>query len=207
MAGGGSTPHRPFSNDPMNDHNAIDRKLGTVRAVTLLAGLAAGLVAVSAATPPQEKATGTSESKIQGGKSSVQELIDEFLAALAAKDRDALHRLRFSEAEYREVIYPGSVDAGKPFKKVTQQGSDLAWGLLNAKSLYSEESLLSTRGGRHYRVVEVKFEEGEKAYAGYHAFKQLRLTVEGDDGQEDEIRTGSIGEVDGQYKFISFIRD
>jgi hypothetical protein len=103
--------------------------------------------------------------------------------------------------------YPGSVEVGKPLRKVTPQGGDLAWGLLNGKSQYYEQFLLSSHGGRRYSVVDVRFAEGEKAYAGYRAYKQLRLTVQSDDGQEDEIRTGSIGEVDGQYKFISFIRD
>jgi hypothetical protein len=191
----------------MNDHQTTGRRLGALRASILLAGLAAGLVAVSAANPPQETVTATSGTRIQGGKASVEELVSEFLAALAARDRDALHRLRFSETEYREVIYPGAVEVGKPPRKVTQQGSDLAWGLLDTKSAYSEQALLSSHGGRKYRVVEMKFAEGEKDYAGYHAYKQLRLIVQSDDGAEVEIRTGSIGEVDGQYKFFSFIRD
>lgn len=191
----------------MNEHRTIGTSLGTVRVLTLLVGLAAGIIAVSAATPPHEKAGEVSSTKVQGGKASVQELVSELLAALAAQDRGALHRLRFNEAEYREVIYPGEVEIGKPFKKVTQQSSDFAWGMLNTKSLYYEVHLLSTLGGRRFSVVDVKFAGGEKAFAGFHAFKQLRLTVQGDDGQEAEIRTGSIGEVDGQYKFISFIRD
>jgi len=189
----------------MNDHRTIDTKLGALRAVTLLAGLAAGIVAVSAATKTSE--TVTAESIVHGGASSVEELVSEFLTALAEKDRDALQRLRFSEAEYREVVYPGEVDVGKPFRKSTPEGTGLAWGMLNTKSQYYQDFLLSSYGGRRFGVVEMKFAQGEKAYAGFHAFKQLRLTVQSDDGQEAEIRTGSIGEVNGQYKFISFIRD
>jgi len=190
----------------MNDPRTIGTRLGTVRVLALLAGLAASLLAVSAAPPPEQVGE-ISKSRVQGGRASVEELVSGFLAALAEKDRDALQRLRFSEAEYREVIYPGEVDVGKPFRKSTKQASDLAWGLLNTKSLYLQEHLLSTLGGRRYGVVDVRFAGGEKAYAGFRAFKQLRLTVQSDDGQEAEIRTGSIGEVDGQYKFISFIRD
>jgi hypothetical protein len=173
----------------------------------VLALLVLGRTMSAAATPPQSESAEVSRSKVQGGAASIGELLSKFLAALAAQDRDALQRLRFTEDEYREVILPGSTEVGKPFKQVTPRTSDLAWELLNTKNVYSEQFLLTSFGGHGFTVVSMKFAKGEQAYAGYHAYKQLRLAVQADDGREIEIRTGSIGEVDGQYKFISYIRD
>jgi len=166
-----------------------------------------GVVTGSAATPVDDNPPPMSRPRVEGGKASIDDLIAGLLQALAANDRDALRRLRFSEAEYREIIHPGSAEPGQPFKQVSTRGSDFAWGLLNTKSMYYEQFLLSSFGGRRLTVREVKFAGGEKAYAGYRAHKQLRLALETDDGQELLLRTGSIGEVDGQFKFISFIRD
>ncbi len=56
-------------------------------------------------------------------------------------------------------------------------------------------------------MEEFSFENGDTAYAGYTAHRQLRLKVRSSDGTEHELRTGSIAEVAGTYKFISFIRD
>jgi hypothetical protein len=51
------------------------------------------------------------------------------------------------------------------------------------------------------------YEDGTKTYASYTARKRLRLSLLDADGSEVQLATGSIAEIDGQYKFISFIRD
>lgn len=50
------------------------------------------------------------------------------------------------------------------------------------------------------------FAKGVTDYATYRAYRQLRLAVTSD-GSPAELATGSIAEVQGRYKFISYIRD
>ena len=139
---------------------------------------------------------------------SAEQLIDQFLEALARKDPDALHRLRVTETEYREILMPTSVPEGEPLKRPSKELADLAWGLIDQKSSYYEQSLLMQYGGLQLRLKDVSYGKGEKRFAGYTARRQLRLRLEDEtSGAELELGTGSIVEVAGRYKFVSFIRD
>ena len=146
--------------------------------------------------------------KLENAEPSAEQLIDQFLGALARKDQDALHRLRVTETEYREILMPTSVPAGEPLRRPSKDFADLAWGLLDQKSRYYEQSLLFDYGGRQLRLKDLSYAKGERTYAGYTARQQLRLMLEDVvSGDELELATGSIVEIAGRYKFVSFIRD
>jgi len=146
------------------------------------------------------------EKPLRAGLSTVDGLVERFLDALAKKDLDALRRLRVTESEYKDIILPGHVPAGRPRRRYPSEVSDFAWKTLNTKSLYYERYLLEQFGGRRWELRDVQFEEGTAEYAGYRAHRQLRLSLERD-GAVTELATGSIAEVGGEYKFASFIRD
>lgn len=142
-----------------------------------------------------------------GGAPSVDALVHRLLRALAAGDREKLRRLRVSEAEYRDVILPANVEGGAPRRRVPAAKGALFWSLLDTKSRYSELGLLAEHGGQRYRLRGVRFLRGTRRYAGFTAHQRLLLTLEDDAGRTTELRTGSIAELDGVYKFVSFIRD
>ena len=137
----------------------------------------------------------------------MNDLLEHFLAALASKDRQALHRLRVTEDEYLRLILPGSVDPGQALRSYRDDVNKYFWNTLNGKSVYYEANLLYEMGGHRYRIKDVTFRKGTKTYATYKAYKQIALVLENDQGQTGYLDTGSIAEVDGQFKFISFIRD
>ena len=143
---------------------------------------------------------------LDASASSVEELVGRLLDALEKKDLDALRRLRVSESEYKGIILAGHVPVGQPFRNFPADVVDFAWKTLNTKSLYYERYLLEQHGGRSYELKDVRFERGTAEFAGYRAYKQLRLSLVRD-GSPVELATGSIAEVGGQYKFASFIRD
>ena len=156
-----------------------------------------------AATAPDAK-----HGRFENASPSVDDLIRRFLEALDKKDAAALRHLRTTESEYRNIILPGTVSPGTPRRQYREDVSRYFWGALNGKSAGYEKYLLDTAGGRGpTKVKSVSYKKGETRYADYTAYKQLRLVVEDGTGQEHEIWSGSIAEVDGQYKFISFIRD
>lgn len=150
----------------------------------------------------------TSEATLMNAEPSAEQLVDRFLGALAVKDPDALRKLRASEAEYRDILMPGTVPPGQPLRQPSKELGDLAWGLVDTKSRYYELSLLAEYGGRRLRRKAVSYEDGEERMANHTVHKQLRVKVEDEaTGTEATVETGSIVEVAGRYKFASFIRD
>jgi len=187
----------------------------------LASGLAVTVLMAALLTLPGVHAKGTksasskatpaprSTAQLSNAAPSVDALVGRFMEALEQKDRAKLQGLRVTESEYLDVIMPGSIEPGKPLKNYDHhdQASQYFWGILDTKSRYLEVSLLDKFGGTPLKIKSVKYQRGVKDYATYRAYKQLRLLVERSDGTEDELETGSIAEVNGQYKFISFIHD
>jgi len=145
--------------------------------------------------------------RLEAAEPSIDALLEKFRQALEAKDKTLLRSLRVSQQEYLGVILPGSVDEGAPRASYDEQARKYFWSVLDTKSIYSEAGLLSSYGGRPLKLTNVEYRKGIKKYRDYTAYKQLTLTF--DDGSPDpeHVRLGSIAEVDGQYKFISFVRD
>ena len=144
---------------------------------------------------------------LQNAEPSIDSLLAKLKQALETKDRKLLHSLRVTEDEYRNVIMPGSVPEGQPRAQYSEQASQYFWSILNLKSVYSEANLLDEYGGKPIKLTAVDYHKGVQHYRDYTAYKQLHITVEDDTGKKDTMKIGSIAEVGGAYKFISFVRD
>jgi len=155
-----------------------------------------------------KKAAATKPQRLSNASPSADGLIHRFVEALDKQDAATLRHLRVTESEYRSIILPGSVPPGAPRRHYRDDVTEYFWGTMNGKSAGYEKNLLDTVGGHGpSKVKTISYAKGEQQYADYKAYKQLRLVVENGAGREVDIRTGSIAEIDGQYKFISFIRD
>ena len=145
--------------------------------------------------------------RLQHGATSIEGLIDDFVHAINDRDKARLRQLRVSQEEYVGVILPGSVEPGERRPQYNQEEAEYLWGIVNGKSVYAEAGLLASFGGHHATVTEKEFRKGMKKFADYTAYKQLVLTLKDDKGTEATMRIGSVAEVDGQFKFISYVRD
>ncbi len=180
---------------------------------TAAAGLVAGIVIWTAGAGAASEAPATPPAASPrfdaSAPSSQQELVRQLLKALRAKDEGALRRLRVSESEYREIILPGHVEPGKPLRRLTKEWADYAWESLDVKSHYYERFLLESFGGKTLELEKINYgkEEKELTYATYTAYPQARVALVDDTGKKVELETGSIAQVGGKYKFISFVRD
>jgi hypothetical protein len=169
-----------------------------------VAAVAAGLVYAFSTAPIQASPTPL---VLRGGAESMDGLLRDFVQALESGNRDALERLRVTEREYRELVVPGNVAEGDPPQILSEEASEYFWQVLDQKSRYYRQSLLEKFGGETFSVRDVTFEKGYQEYAGHRAWKQLVLSVADASGEERQIRTGSIIERDGRFKFVSFVRD
>jgi hypothetical protein len=161
-------------------------------------------LATTAASQPSPEPT---RARLTGGASSIDELIDRFVAALASGDRDRVEGLRVTETEYRSILIPGSVKPGEPPQVLSEDGLEYFWAEMSQKSAAYREAILARFGKRALTPVRHSFEKGEREFAGYKAYQRLVLVLRDDQGAEHELRTGSIVERDGVFKFASFIRD
>jgi len=177
----------------------------TRKSAAIVAAFGLALILGGAVCPPDVAAAAESV-RLKNGAPSVDKLVDQFMQALKDRDKAKIRDLRVTEDEYRGLILPGSVDEGKPRQHYNDQASSYFWSILDTKSIYNEASILNSWGGRSVKLKSVSYRGGTKKYADYTAYKQLELKVEDEAGNEDELRLGSVAEVDGVYKFISFIR-
>src|SRR5262245_40495733 len=160
-----------------------------------------------ASAQPSSSTPGITSPRLMGGASSVDGLIDGFVAALASGNRDRVEALRVTEAEYRAVLIPGSVEPGDPPQVLSEDGLRYFWAEMSQKSAAHREAILARFGKHALTPVRHSFEKGERQFAGYKAYQRLVLVLRDDQGAEHELRTGSIVERDGVFKFASFIRD
>jgi hypothetical protein len=145
--------------------------------------------------------------QLNNASDSVEDLIGRFLKALERRDREALNEIRVSKAEYLRIILPGHVPPGQPLKRYSSTMRRWAWSNLDTKSNFYESFFLNTLGGKQFTLERFEYREGTQEFARYKGHKQLELTVRDSSGEEHEVRTGSVVEMDGKYKFVSYIRD
>jgi len=162
-----------------------------------LFGATTGL-ATTAAPHPQ------ADQHLVNGAPSVDALLDQFLAALAARDEQGMHRLRVTEHEYRDIIIPGTVKPGEAPRQVDDTTSVYFWRMLDQKSRDVGYVFLQRFGGHRYTRKELKFTKGVREFGSYRALGEVRMEIEDKEGQRGTLATGYIAEVNGSYKFIGF---
>lgn len=138
---------------------------------------------------------------------SLDALVARLLTALETKDKDALRRLRVSRREYVKIIMPGFVEPGAAPRLIAPSENEFWWSMLDGKSKYSELGILSEFGGRRYTVKSITFLKGTEQYAWYTAHKRIAITLADGDGTETTLQMGSVVEANGDFKFVSYVRD
>ena len=105
----------------------------------------------------------------------------------------------------RPCDLPGAVEKGQPAQTLDDQSSQFAWDMLNTKSLYAGQAIVTNFGGRHYTLKNVQYAKGQHQYAWYATYNTTVLTLEDDAGGMRELTLGSIADVDGQFKFVGLL--
>jgi hypothetical protein len=142
------------------------------------------------------------------GLPSEELLLDEFIAAVAARDAEALHRLRVTDVEYREVIIPGTAPVGRTMQgPLTDTKFNFFWSMLNTKSRDYGDLVVNNFGGHRWRRERFWYTQEPRQYSGYRALGEVRIAVVDDEGRTATMRSGTIADVGGRYKFIGFQYD
>jgi len=150
-------------------------------------------------------ANGAPQITLETAASSRDELIGQFLAALSANDREAIERLRINESEYLDLVLPGSVQRGKPPQIMPEKKSVFFWHYLDTRSRYFLRALTRRFAGKPLELTSVEVQKVEPLL-WYTVHRDPILHVKYEDKILD-IHIGSIAEIDGQFKFISYYTD
>ena len=184
--------------------------VGLVRLVRL-AGLV-GLVGLVSGAAWAQTPTATVDAaalQIPGGFRDREVLVDRFLAALSANDKDALLALLVPADFYRDVIIPGTVAPDQPARQWSEKSRQFFTDNFFHKSSLYADVLLKDWGGRELMRKKISFTRPTQTYKWYTADGELRVEVDAvppTDG-EPVVRTGFIAEINGTYKFIGFLHD
>ena len=140
---------------------------------------------------------------LQRGASSERALVEAFFAATVARDSVALGELLLSRGEYAWLYYPAHAYSRPPYE--LDPGS--FWVLIQGNSGKGFTRLLREYGGRRLGYVSHDCKPSDAVQAPVREWNQceVRLTV---DGAEMVKRMfGSIVEIGGHYKFVSYGND
>lgn len=184
-------------------------------ALLVLLATAAGTGAAAAETPPPATPTAPPPDAtihvgerapigLEGGAESFDALAEQFLAAVYAGDTGAMHRLRLSKDEYVGIIVPGEVPKGQPPRATFQKVNDVFFGMLDSRSRYAADAIVSGFKGKSYPQRRVELSKGVREFAWYTAHGEVRIVFTDAQGLEHTLRTGWVAEVDGRFKFIGF---
>jgi hypothetical protein len=134
---------------------------------------------------------------------SPEALSRNFLKALANKDMESIKALRLTKDEFCQYVFPEL-----PSSKMPNVTCDFVWQQATLKSLSGLSEMYPEHQGKRYEFVALRFEKGIDNYPTYKVHKETHLVVKDETGQQQELRLfGSILEMDGRYKLISFVID
>ena len=140
--------------------------------------------------------------RLSNACSSLEELGKQVLEAVYNKDTERLSSLAITEEEYGTYIWPQS-----PISKIKewQDNYDFVRNQHFSRSRLSLRQMLARYGGRKYTLVRFRFGDETTEHTIYKAHRDARLIVKKPDGEELELNLfGSVVEMDGQFKIMSF---
>jgi hypothetical protein len=143
--------------------------------------------------------------RLVGGAESVDDLVSQSLVAFSMHDTASLAGLLVTHDEFMSYIYP---ELGKYYpaaRDTSLQAREFIWENQGLSTLAALRTGLRDIGGKKLDLVEVMFTEGTKSFDGYTIHEETRVKVRQEDGTETELHTmGSIVEMDGRYKFLTY---
>ena len=139
-----------------------------------------------------------------GGRADRDSLIVRFVRAVERTDTATIRTLVVDRAEFAYLYYPGSAYSRPP----TLQVAGLAWFLHLAESQKGITRAFDRFGGRPMGYLRHACEPTPRQDGRFRAWDRCLLTLREEDGTVATRRLfGSIVELDGRFKFLSYGND
>jgi hypothetical protein len=142
------------------------------------------------------------DSPLGHARRSPELLAEAALAAIAADDAEALDRLRVTQAEFAELLWPVLPDR-------EQMPLAFAWGMTNPRSRKARRAVLGEFGGMEFRLVLVDLGDDIERYPGVTLYRDARMRVRRTDtGEEGTFPLmDTVVQIGDGWKFVNFVDD
>lgn len=134
---------------------------------------------------------------------SAEALAERVLEALAKQDEQSLKGLVLTKEEFCTYVWPEL-----PSSEIKNLTCDWVWDSFYPSDVAGLRQTLRMHGGKQYSLVRVRFAKGVTEYKTFKVHEESRVVVKDDSGQEREFKLfGSMLELEGQFKLLSFVVD
>ena len=138
---------------------------------------------------------------LSNAAASPEELIIRLIDATSRDDVPAIKNLRITKDEFCQYVWPEL-----PGSKVPNVSCDFAWDQATLKSLSGLTRLLDQHRGRKYEFISLRYPGAPEHHESIVVHKAPTVSLRDDKGIVHEVRiSGSILEMDGQFKLFSFV--
>lgn len=140
---------------------------------------------------------------LSNAASSPEQLMIRLLDATSRDDVAALKELRITKDEFCQYVWPEL-----PGSRVPNVSCDFAWDQATLKSLSGLTRVLDQHRGRKYEFIALRFPGEPERHESIVVHKAPTVSLRDETGAVHEVRiSGSILEIDGQFKLFSFVVD
>jgi hypothetical protein len=137
---------------------------------------------------------------LTGGYPSRDSLVAAMLAATSARDTTALVRMRLTAAEYAWLYYPAHIYTAPPY----ELDPGTFWMMIEANNSKGLGRLLHHRGGNRIVLRSYECQASEAVRAPVREWNRCTLQLTVNRVESNEQLFGSIVEIGGRYKFVSY---
>jgi hypothetical protein len=140
---------------------------------------------------------------LAGGMPSDTALVQAFLAAVSARDSVSLARLALSRAEFAWLYYPAHIYARPPY----ELDPLTSWMLQQGNSSKGFSRVLREYGGQRLGYVTHGCKPAATVEPPVREWNQCEVGLKVGEYETVKRMFGSIVELGGQYKFVSYAND
>ncbi|MDX1395531.1 MAG: hypothetical protein R3195_14180 [Gemmatimonadota bacterium] len=133
--------------------------------------------------------------------SSLDELATEVLAGLASADTLRLDRLRLTEYEHNELVYP-ELPAARP---ENNHPAEMAWANISTRDRVAKERLFAEFGGEALELVRAECAGPTEVFESYVVHTDCRVTFRRDGEMFPPVQLfKDVLERDGELKIFRY---
>jgi hypothetical protein len=137
---------------------------------------------------------------LAGGYRSRDSLVASMLVATSANDTAALVRMRLTAAEYAWLYYPAHIYTAPPY----ELDPGTFWMQIEGNNDKGLGRLLHHRGGNRIMLRSYKCETSDAVRPPVREWNRCTLQLTVNRVESNEQLFGSIVEIGGQHKFVSY---
>lgn len=143
--------------------------------------------------------------RLQGAAGSIDALVKSAIDAYAAGDTVALQRLLITAEEFDRYLYPEFGQHYPAARDTSVQAREFVRENHMRAAAKGLRKSLKELGGRRMELISVGFRDGAKRFSTYTIHEGTEVKVWLEDGSEGDLPAlGSIVEMDGRYKLLSY---